>query len=44
MVAARGDGSYQKMIVASFKTNLLILDGWGRENFHGSRAWICSKS
>ncbi|CAO0821228.1 hypothetical protein DFAR_2210036 [Desulfarculales bacterium] len=25
VVAARGDGSYQKMIVASSKTNLLIL-------------------
>ncbi|CAO0822359.1 hypothetical protein DFAR_2980006 [Desulfarculales bacterium] len=31
MVAARGDGSYQKMIVASSKTNLLILDDWGIE-------------
>ena len=31
MVAARGDGSYQKMIVASSKTNLLILDDWGLE-------------
>ncbi|CAO0824891.1 hypothetical protein DFAR_970022 [Desulfarculales bacterium] len=27
MVAARGDGSYQKMIVASSKTDLFILDG-----------------
>ncbi|CAO0821470.1 hypothetical protein DFAR_2360016 [Desulfarculales bacterium] len=26
MLAARGDGSYQKMIVANSKTNLLILD------------------
>ncbi|CAO0821448.1 hypothetical protein DFAR_2330035 [Desulfarculales bacterium] len=31
MVAPRGDGSYQKMIVASSKINLLILDGWGLE-------------
>ncbi|CAO0823347.1 hypothetical protein DFAR_3990054 [Desulfarculales bacterium] len=31
MVAARGDGSYQKMIVASSKTNLLIMDDWGLE-------------
>ncbi|CAO0824850.1 hypothetical protein DFAR_950024 [Desulfarculales bacterium] len=29
MIAARGDGSYQKMIAANFKTNLLILDSWG---------------
>ncbi|CAO0824209.1 hypothetical protein DFAR_490021 [Desulfarculales bacterium] len=29
MVAARGGGSYQKMIVASSKTNLFILDDWG---------------
>ncbi|CAO0823364.1 hypothetical protein DFAR_3690004 [Desulfarculales bacterium] len=31
MVAARGDGSYRKMIIASSKTNLLILDDWGLE-------------
>ncbi|CAO0824263.1 hypothetical protein DFAR_550009 [Desulfarculales bacterium] len=31
MVAARGDGSYQTMIVASSKTNQLILDDWGLE-------------
>ncbi|CAO0823205.1 hypothetical protein DFAR_3530009 [Desulfarculales bacterium] len=31
MIAARGDDSYQKMIVASSKTNLLILDDWGLE-------------
>ena len=31
MVATRGGGSYQKMIVASSKTNLLILDDWGLE-------------
>ncbi len=30
LVAARGDGSYQKMIAAA-KTNLLILDDWGLE-------------
>ncbi|CAO0820776.1 hypothetical protein DFAR_1870018 [Desulfarculales bacterium] len=31
MLAARGDGSYQTMIVASTKANLLILDDWGLE-------------
>ena len=31
LVAARGDGSYQKMIAAGSKTNLLILDDWGLE-------------
>ncbi|CAO0824601.1 hypothetical protein DFAR_730002 [Desulfarculales bacterium] len=31
MVADRGDGSYQKMSVATPKTNLLILDSWGLE-------------
>jgi DNA replication protein DnaC len=31
LVAARGDGSYQKMIAAATKTNLLILDDWGLE-------------
>ncbi|CAO0820849.1 hypothetical protein DFAR_1960002 [Desulfarculales bacterium] len=31
MVVVRGDDSYQKMIVASSKTNLLILDDWGLE-------------
>ncbi|CAO0824360.1 hypothetical protein DFAR_620020 [Desulfarculales bacterium] len=31
MVAARGDGSYQKMIVASSKIHLLILDDEGLE-------------
>lgn len=31
LVAARGDGSYQKMIAATTKTNLLILDDWGLE-------------
>ncbi|CAO0821076.1 hypothetical protein DFAR_200018 [Desulfarculales bacterium] len=34
MVAARGDSNYQKMIVASSKTNLLILDDWGLKNCH----------
>ncbi|CAO0819927.1 hypothetical protein DFAR_1240003 [Desulfarculales bacterium] len=31
MVAARKDGNYQKIIVASSKINLLILDDWGLE-------------
>ncbi|CAO0821683.1 hypothetical protein DFAR_2550017 [Desulfarculales bacterium] len=31
MVAPRGDGSYQKMIVAGSMTNLFILDDWGLE-------------
>ncbi|CAO0823939.1 hypothetical protein DFAR_390003 [Desulfarculales bacterium] len=31
MVATRGDGSYQKVIVANSKTNLLVLDDWGLE-------------
>ncbi|CAO0824095.1 hypothetical protein DFAR_4060010 [Desulfarculales bacterium] len=29
VVVVRGDDSYQKMIVASFQTNLLLLDDWG---------------
>ncbi|CAO0824636.1 hypothetical protein DFAR_760005 [Desulfarculales bacterium] len=32
MVAARGDGNYQKMIIAGSKTNLLILDDWVLKN------------
>ncbi|CAO0824213.1 hypothetical protein DFAR_500002 [Desulfarculales bacterium] len=31
MVAARGGGRYQKIIIASSKTNLLILDDWRME-------------
>ncbi|CAO0822483.1 hypothetical protein DFAR_3070012 [Desulfarculales bacterium] len=31
MVAARGACSYQKIIVASSKTNLLIMGDWGLE-------------
>ncbi|CAO0821085.1 hypothetical protein DFAR_200027 [Desulfarculales bacterium] len=31
MVAARGNGSYQKIIIASSKIHLLILDDWGLE-------------